>query len=306
MVESTVPRVSVVIPVLNARPWLPALLSALQSQQPVPPLEIILVDSGSTDGTENEASQCPLVRILPIKKFSHGGARNLGVRAARGDYIALLTQDACPADDHWLAFLVQALHETSAVAVYARQVPRAEANPMEQFFLADRFPPGPRVVRTARPGQVLLQEHVFFSNVAALIRRDILLQFPFDEELIMSEDQQFSRDVMQAGYAVVYEPSACVIHSHNYSLGVCLRRYFDSVYSLRKLFHGHGMRTTFRVGGGYQMRELRYMLTRHPAWLPYYVLYCGAKVAGTLLAHMAEVMPRWLVRRVSLHRYYWT
>ena len=53
------------------------------------------------------------------------------------------------------------------------------------------------------------------------------------------------------------------------------------------------------------MRELTYMIARHPAWLPYYVLYSGAKIAGTLLAHMADVMPRWLVRRVSLHRYYW-
>ena len=306
MPVASAPSVSVVIPVLNAHAWLPTLLSALQSQQPTPPLEIILVDSGSTDGTLEEATRWPLVRVIPIAHFTHGGARNLGAREARGEFIALLTQDACPADEHWLAHLITALQEPAAVAACSRQLPRPDANPMERFFLNDRFPPGPRIVRKAQPGQVLLQEHVFFSNVAALVRRDILLRYPFDEALIMSEDQQFSRDVLQAGFAVVYEPASCVLHSHNYTLEVCLRRYFDSVYSQRKLFQGHGMSTTFRIGGGYQLREFRHMLARHPLWLPYYALYSGAKIVGTLLAHAADVMPRWMARRFSLHRYYWT
>ena len=306
MVESTVPHVSVVIPVLNAQPWLADLLGALMAQKPYAPQEIILVDSGSTDGTLDEARRWPAVKVIPIARFTHGGARNLGARKASGDLLFLLTQDARPADEHVLARLVAALDQSGVVAAYARQIPRDDAHPMEQYFLADRFPAGPPVVRRAVADRPLLVEDVFFSNVAALIRRSVLLQYPFDETLIMSEDQQFSRDVLLAGKAVAYAPDAVVIHSHNYTLGVCLRRYFDSVYSLRLLFHGHGFATTWRMGWGYQWRELSFMVRKYPLWLPYYVAYCSAKILGTLASHFAEHMPRKWARAFSLHRYYWS
>ncbi len=296
--------VSVVIPTLNARPWLDPLLAGLDRQS-VRLWEIILVDSGSTDGTQEVAARHPLVRVVPIVNFSHGGARNRGAREARGDRVALLTQDAVPADATWLARMMEVLEEEGVVAAYSRQVPRPAASPMEQFFLADRFPGGSTVYRRARPGQSLRLEDVFFSNVAALVRRDSLLRFPFDEDLIMSEDQQFARDVLQAGYAVAYVPESVVIHSHTYTIGVCMRRYFDSVYSLRQLFHGHDFGTTWRMGWAYQWRELRFMLLRYPLWLPYYAVYNGAKIVGTLLAHLAESLPRPVVRQLSLHRYHW-
>lgn len=301
-----VPSVSVVVPVLNAQPWLADLLGSLMAQQPSPPREIILVDSGSTDSTQAEAARWSGVRVVPIASFTHGGARNLGARQAGGDLLFLLTQDARPADVHTLAHLVAALDQPDVVAAYARQIPRADAHPMEQFFLADRFPARPAVVRRAVPGHPLLVGDVFFSNVAALIRRSALLAHPFDETLIMSEDQQFSRDVLLAGHAVAYAPEAVVIHSHNYTLGVCLRRYFDSVYSLRQLFHGHDFGTTWRMGWTYQWRELKFMVRKYPGWLPYYVAYCSAKILGTLASHFAERMPRSWARALSLHRYYWS
>ena len=304
--SSAVSSVSVVIPVLNAQPWLADLLGALMAQQPSPPREIILVDSGSTDGTLAEAARWPSVRVIPIARFTHGGARNLGARQAGGEVLFLLTQDARPADKHTMARLLAALDQPGVVAAYARQVPRPDAHPMEQFFLADRFPAGPPVVRRAVPGRPLLVGDVFFSNVAAVIRRAALLAHPFDETLIMSEDQQFSRDVLRAGHAVAYAPEAVVVHSHNYSLGVCLRRYFDSVYSLRQLFRDHDFGTTWRMGWGYQWRELGFMVRNYPGWLPYYVAYCSAKILGTLASHFAERMPRSWARTLSLHRYYWS
>lgn len=301
------PSVSVVIPVLNARPWLADLLAALARQQPEPPREIILVDSGSTDGTLEEASRWPTVRVVPIRNFSHGRARNLGVREATGTWVALMTQDALPADEHWLARLGDVLLEDAqVVAVCSRQVPRPDANPMERFFLAERFPAGPRIYRRPPVGRELRLEDVFFSNVAALVRRETLQLHPFNEELIMSEDQQFARDVLQAGHAVAYEPASVVIHSHNYSIPVCFRRYFDSIYSLRGLFEGHDFATTLRMGWSYQWREIRFMVTRYPGWILYYIAYNSAKIAGTLAAHVADLLPRRIARAFSLHRYYWS
>jgi len=146
---------------------------------------------------------------------------------------------------------------------------------------------------------------VFFSNVSAAIRRDVLLRHPFDETIIMSEDQQLARDLLAAGLAVAYQPQSVVIHSHRYSLGTAFRRYFDSVYSLRQIFPAHDLRASAALGRRYVRQEARYIACRHPALLPYYALYTLSKTAGALAGHVAERLPRRLARFFSLHRYYW-
>jgi len=299
------PSVSVVIPVLNAAAFLPDLLKALFSQKPQLPCEVILVDSLSTDGTREIASSDSTVRVIPISDFSHGRARNLGAREARGDIIALLTQDALPDGPDWLDRLIAPFSDPVVAAVYSRQVPRPDTAPMERFFLQTHFPDDGPVRREKGEKQYLGFEDVFFSNVSAAVRRDVLLRFPFDEELIMSEDQQFARDILNAGYATVYQPSSVVIHSHRYTLKHVFRRYFDSVYSLTKIFSDHDFGTSASMGIRYVFRELAYIARNNPCYLVYYLLYNIAKASGTIAAHFADRMPRWMARKCSLHQYYW-
>jgi len=299
------PTVSVVIPTLNAAPFLPRIFAAIFSQEPTTPIEVVLVDSMSTDATPSIAAADSRVRVVPIADFSHGRARNLGAREAKGEIVVLLTQDAMPADGKWLSGLLAPFSDPQVVASYSRQVPNADANPMERFFLLKRFPPGPPVRRVKRGDAPLQLEDVFFSNVSAAIRRDALLRHPFDEGLIMSEDQQFSRDVIAAGHAVVYQPDSVVVHSHNYSLATCFRRYFDSVYSLTLIFPRHGIGTTASMGASYLLAEVWYMTRNHPLSLPRYFFYNIAKIGGSLAAHLADRLPRSVVRALSLHRYHW-
>lgn len=304
MSEATNQSVSVVIPVLNAEAYLERLLTAIFSQKPAAPGEVVLVDSMSKDRTRAIAATFANVRVVPVEKFTHGGARNLGAREAKGDIVVLMTQDALPRDETWLARLLEPFADPKVAATYSRQVPYPDANPMERYFLFTHFPPGDAVRRERRDGEHGLGD-VFFSNVAAALRRDLLLRFPFDETIIMSEDQQVSRDLLKAGYAVVYQPESIVTHSHNYSLSVCFRRYFDSVYSLTQIFPKHDMGESASMGFSYLFREMGHMVRHHPAWLPYYLCYTAAKAAGTLMGHFAGKMPRAWARRMSLHRYYW-
>ncbi len=298
-------RVSVVIPVLNAAAVLPALLAALDAQRPAPPDEILCVDSLSTDATRTLARAHPRARVVPLAHFSHGRARNLGLREAAGDTVVFLTQDALPANPDWLAALLAPLADPTVAAAYARQVPRPDAPPTERFFLGYHFPPGAPVRRT-RPasGRVGFPD-CFFSNVSAAVRRGVALRFPFDETLIMSEDQQFARDLLLAGWAIVYQPASVVVHSHRYSLGTAFRRYFDSVYSLTLLFPDQDLRRSAAMGRRYLRQESAYILRRHPAFLPYYCLYTLAKTAGALAGHCGSRLPRALARACSLHRYHW-
>jgi rhamnosyltransferase len=298
-------KVSVVIPVLNASKFLPSLMAALSSQKPSPPDEVVLVDSHSTDDTLAVAARYPNVRVIPIDNFSHGRARNLGARAARGDIVVLLTQDSLPRDDNWLAKLLAPLADEKVAAVYSRQVPRKDAPPTECFFLNYHFPPGPPVRREKRSNLPLTLEDVFFSNVSAAVRRELLLKYPFDETLIMSEDQQFARDLLDGGYATVYQPESVVYHSHTYSLLTAFRRYFDSVYSLTLIFPAQDLRVSAAMGRRYLRRELSFILRRHPFYFPYYCLYNLAKAAGVMAGHCGAYLPRRVARLFSLHQYHW-
>jgi rhamnosyltransferase len=301
--ETAIPTSSVVIPTLNAMGYLPALFAALRTQRPFPPHDIWVVDSGSADGTREYVSAVGNeIRLLDITRFSHGGARNLGVRHAGGNFVVFLSQDAIPRDTSWLAELLAPFQNTGVAASFSRQVPRPDASPMERFFLETHFPVTPAVYRPLPDRENLLFQHnVFFSNVSSAARRDVLLQFPFDETLIMSEDQQFARDILLAGHSVAYAAASVVLHSHNYSWMQALRRYFDSVCSLTQIFDDHGISRSTRLGLTYLRSECAMMVRHHPLLLPRYAAYVLAKTLGTVLGHYADRLPRRLARALSLH-----
>lgn len=297
---------SVVIPSLNPGRHLPDLLPSLLEQKPRPPDEIILVDSGSTDGSLEIAARFEAVRVISIERFSHGGSRNLGVREARGEIVVCMTQDALPRDPDWLAMLIEPLQRDPTVAAtYSRQVPYPDAPPMERFFLNTYFPPGPPIRRERGERETIGLRDAFFSNVSAAYRRDLLLQYPFDEALVMSEDQQVSRDFQMAGYAVEYCPDSVVLHSHNYPPGAIFRRYFDSLHSLRQIFPEHSFFTSFVMGQDYLRHEFRHMLLEHPILFPRYLLFVAARSLGTLAGHAADWIPGRIRPRLSMHGYYW-
>lgn len=296
--------ISIVIPVLNAEQYIPRLMDAFALQS-VQPAEIILVDSGSTDGTKECAARYSNVRVIPLNNFTHGKSRNVGAKEAVGDLVVFLSQDAVPSGNEWLSNLIAVFDEEKVAAAYSRQVPWDDASPMEQFFLHKRFPEISEVRKRNDADEVMTLESVFFSNVSSCVRRKLLLKFPFDEELIMSEDQQLSLDLIIAGYSVCYVAESVVTHSHCYSLSLAFRRYFDSVYSLTKIFSDHDVGTSVKIGRKYVKDELSFIFRKHPLWLPYYFLYTLVKATATIMAHHADRLPKWMLKKLSLHNYYW-
>lgn len=297
-------KASVVIPVLDAEPWLATLLGALASQAPEPPFEAILIDSNSRDRTR-EIGLAHGAQVIPIERFTHGRARNLGARAARGEFVVFLTQDAEPADRHWLARLLEPFEDPAVAAAYSRQVPRPDAEAVERFNVARQFPDGPIIRRAWRAGEPMTPQKAFFSNVSSAVRRDLLLRHPFDETLIMGEDQQLARDLLQAGFATVYMPRSVVIHSHNYPLGAWFRRYFDTAHALTLIYAGHSIGASAAMGLRIMGRESLWVLRRAPLSVPRYVLFLLCRTAAVILGHHAARLPRALVRRLSMHPYHW-
>ena len=212
-------------------------LEAIARQQVEEDVEVVVVDSGSSDGSVERARRlgARVHEILP-QEFSHGGARNLGAELAAGDVVVFTSQDAYAADENWLAALVAPLRERGDVAgVYGRQLPHASAIPSERYFLDFLYGPKPRTQRLTGPDRLSF-EATLFSNVNSAVPRAVLERYPLAADVIMSEDQEWSRRVLEAGLVIVYEPRAAVRHSHAYTIAGAFRRFFDSGVSADRAY----------------------------------------------------------------------
>jgi rhamnosyltransferase len=146
---------------------------------------------------------------------------------------------------------------------------------------------------------------VFFSNVNAAIQKAVWQQCPFPADVLMSEDQAFAQAVARAGYSLVYDPDAAVVHGHRYSLPQLFRRNFDSGYSLREIA-GDSWGAVARLGLAYVWAELRWLARRGQwAYMPYALVYELVKSAGFAAGRSGRSMPLSLRRQLSLHRAYW-
>jgi len=216
-------KASIIIPTKDGATHLDKVLEMIYAQAHEQPFEVIVIDSGSTDGTLDIVRRYPvkLVQIAP-EDFGHGKTRNLGAELAEGKYLVFLTQDAVPAADRWLFNLIGNLEVPEVAGAYGRQISWEGTNPMERFFLNTHYPAYP-MVKSVKEGKTDIAT-IFFSNANSALKKDVLRTYPFSEDLIMSEDQEWAKRVLLDGYEIVYDPEAAVYHSHNYSLKAVFKR----------------------------------------------------------------------------------
>ena len=301
--------ISVVIPVLNGGPDLVRCLEAIGHQVADEEVEIVVVDSGSQDGSV-EAARAHGARVheIPASEFGHGRTRNLGAELARGEILVFTSQDAVAASETWLATLARSLARGVRIAgAYGRQLPHADATPPEQYFLDFLYGPGARVQRLDAAAEPDF-EQTLFSNVNSAIPRAVWQEFPFADDLIMSEDQEWSRRVLRAGYELVYEPEAAVHHSHRYSVADAFRRFFDSGVSAERSYAAGntGGGALRRAGARYARGEVEWLWeSGQRLWIPYAAVYELAKFTGMQLGRRHRRLPLPLKRRFSALRGYW-
>ena len=302
--------ISVVIPVKDGGLDLVRCLEAIAGQQVDEEVEVVAIDSGSTDGSAERARRLGArVHEIRPEEFSHGGARNLGAELARGEILVFTSQDAYATDEGWLATLVAPLRERDEVAgVYGRQLPHEEAIPSERYFLDFLYGPEPRMQRLDDPERLSF-EATLFSNVNSAVPRAVLERYPLATDVIMSEDQEWSRRVLLAGLEIVYEPRAAVRHSHAYTVASAFRRFFDSGVSADRAYvsEAPSSRVALREAGlRYALGEVSWLWrTGHRRWLPYAAVYESAKFAGLQLGLRHQRIPLPLKRRLSGLETHW-
>ena len=289
--------ISIVIPTKNAGATFFDVLEAVYAQPGE--YDVLVIDSGSTDETLDIVSDFPArLLTIPSAEFDHGGTRNLGITETSGQFIVFLTQDATPLDG-WLTELIAPLREDSDIAgAYSRQLPRPTATPMKRHFLAEFYSDSSET-RSIATNRSPTRTEVFFSNVSSVIRRSVWENHPFPTDCIMSEDQLWAWDVLQAGWKLRYQASSRVHHSHDEGIKQIFKRYFDSGASLsqREFATGdHDLSEMIR----YQIQELQYLWENgYIHWLPYALLYSASKFSGLQLGKNHKWLPEWLVTRLS-------
>jgi glycosyltransferase involved in cell wall biosynthesis len=228
------PTASVAIPVLNGGPLLAEVLDAVAAQRVDRPVEVVVIDSGSSDGSA-ELARRHGARVEQIAQadFNHGGTRNALMELATGDHVAFLTQDSVPAGPDWLAALLRGFTLADDIAlVFGPQRASAGASPMvrrELLELFERFGPE-HVDRDAAPGG----RATFFSSANGAVARWAWERVPF-RPVGYAEDMVLARDVLAAGLAKAYVPDAAVIHSHDLPPLKAFRRYFDDFRALAQV-----------------------------------------------------------------------
>lgn len=298
--------VSVVVLTLNAGEGLRCLLEALRQQ--TVPLEILVVDSSSTDCTLSIAEACG-VKIIRVKRedFDHGSTRNTGLLNTSGDIVVFLTQDVVLAGVETIERLIAPITADREVGcAYGRQLPCPGAT---AFAAHLRFFNYGRTSLVKSMGNGMRGVKVpFLSNSFAAYRRTALDEIGlFKENLISTEDTYAGARMLMSGYKIAYTAEAMVYHSHNYTFGEEFRRYFDiGVFHQREKW----IMDTFGGAGGegrrFVLSELMY-LTRERKYglLPEFFARNCLKYIGFALGRQHGKLPLKIVRKLSKNKNYW-
>jgi rhamnosyltransferase len=297
------PIVTVALPVLDGRPLLDEVLARIAEQQVDRDVEILVIDSGSTDGSAALArSRGARVVEITRSQFSHGGTRNRLMELAEGDHVAFLTQDSLPAGPGWLTAMLDGFNLAPDIAlVSGPYLARPDASPMVRRELLEFFATfgGVRVDR-GDPG---LGPATFFSSANGALARWAWERVPF-RAVPYAEDHQLAHDMLAAGLAKAYVPDAAVVHSHDHPPLRALGRYFDDFRALAEVFGyrepatpryiAARIRNDVAADRAFMRREGQDVETLRS------LKHHTARALGRSLGTNADRLPAWARRRLSL------
>ncbi|TOG48141.1 glycosyltransferase [Vibrio parahaemolyticus] len=218
---------SVVIRTLNEERYLTELLTSISKQKcELVDLEIVIIDSGSTDKTLDIANQFG-ARITYIKKeeFTFGRSLNMGCEFAKGDFLVFVSGHCIPSSEHWLDELCRPLLEEKAQYTYGRQIGRDTTKFSEQCHFNKWFPEYNKIP----------QEGYFCNNANAAVTRETWLKYRFCEKLTGLEDMHLAKQLVEEKGKVAYVAEAPVFHIHDETWKQVKTRYEREAYALKEI-----------------------------------------------------------------------
>lgn len=300
-------NISILIPTLNAGNIWPDVLDSIVNQQFLVKRKII-IDSGSSDDTVLLARQFGF-EVVEIKKaeFNHGKTRQQAADLSNSaDICIFLTQDAILASADAIQNIVAVFDDPEVGMAYGRQLPHQNAKPLETHARLFNYPDEP-VINSISDADKLGFKITFCSNSFAAYRYSALMEvggFPTDS--IMGEDAIVAAKMIQAGYKKAYVANAAVYHSHSYTVSEEFKRYFDT-----RVFHEQNkwiIETYGKPTGAgikFMVSELKYILKHDPKSIVKSISSLGAKWLGYKSGGFYKKMSRSMLKKLSMHHFYW-
>jgi rhamnosyltransferase len=299
--------IACIVPTLNGLNDLIRLVDSIARQKLN--LDLVIVDSGSSDGTLNYLIDNKIEHIIiSSSNFNHGGTRQMMIDLYPNyDVYVFLTQDAYLEDDLAIRNLVQPFFDSSIGAVCGRQLPHLNANLFAEHARTFNYPGKSSVKRLSSVDEYGLKT-VFLSNSFAAYRNQALLDvggFPLD--VIFAEDMYIAAKMIKAGWGIAYSADAKCRHSHNYSINEEFRRYFDmGVFHAREPW----IKAEF---GGVSGEGLRYLKSEisfigiHKYYLwPLSLIRNVIKLIAFKLGSNEKYLPLLIKRQIGSFRGYWS
>ena len=218
---------SIVIRTYNESKHLGELLSAISNQElNDESIEIVIVDSGSTDSTLEIAKNFE-TKIVHIRKedFTFGRSLNIGCDAARGEVLVFISGHCVPKGENWLSELIKPLKNNESEYVYGRQIGDEDSKYSERQLLNKYFPNESSIP----------QEGFFCNNATSAILKSVWEHEKFDEELTGLEDMALAKQLLKRNLRIGYIASSVVYHLHDETWTQVKWRYERESYALRHI-----------------------------------------------------------------------
>ena len=218
-------KYDVVIRCKNEIEWLPEVLLSIKNQS-VKPSKIVVVDNSSNDGSLEYAEQegCAVVKY-DKDIFNYSYALNLGFKSTTEEEILVISAHCVLFTNESVQTLIETRQCHNAAAVYGRQIPTTNSNPIDTRDLLTVF----------GRERIVYESHPFFHNAFSLIERSAWKESEFNEKQNGVEDRFWAKEQALRGRKIVYEPEAIVYHEHGLNQGASMDRAMRVCKSLEEL-----------------------------------------------------------------------
>jgi glycosyltransferase involved in cell wall biosynthesis len=219
------PLASIIIRCYNEAEHIGKLLHGI-SEQSMQDHEVVLVDSGSTDGTVEiaEGFEVDEIAYIDPEHFSFGRALNIGCKTASGKFCVIASAHVYPRRDDWLEQLMEKFDDDVAL-IYGKQRGNDVTTFSENQIFKQWFP----------DHDIERQDHPFCNNANAAIRRGVWEEFPYNERLTGLEDVDWAKRVQEAGYDISYASDAEIVHVHDETAREIYNRYRREAYAHKQI-----------------------------------------------------------------------
>lgn len=220
------PICSLVIRTFNEEKHIGKLLDGIKKQTLYNKVEIILVDSGSTDKTV-EIAQDYGVNVVTIKpeEFSFGRALNKGCEVAKGTFLLFASAHVYPVYTDWIEKMIKPFSDKKIALVYGKQIGNEITKYSESQLFKQWFPEESNYN----------QAHAFCNNANTAIRRELWADQQYDEKLTGLEDLDWAKKIQKRGFNIAYESHAPIVHVHDESIAKIKNRYMREAVALKKI-----------------------------------------------------------------------